>query len=426
MREHSPFDYEPLPHTPLQSAFAELAAREQHFERLGNTITWATKLSLRMRLVQTDDQTRLVLQLFEQHHTKDVTADTLRQFELQLSNYSGLKAASFRSQPTLRDHEQRGSTQAKQSAAARSAQQHARGPYSPHARTHSPTPPDSPDRANGLCRKHGGQHSFRDCPDRANDLCRKHGGQHSFRDCPDRANFNGKTVVKFNDQGKGVNNARSSKATAILNAPRKAGSFAILGDLDEENVPLSAKTLQPSAFKTASSLQYTPKKAHIHSAKGSANRIFACADSGASLHIVDEKLITENRRRFVDGSVVWGDGSSIKTVVSGTVNATLIGKDGFEQQISFPAWGVPQLATPLLSATAFARGGAALHVEKNNSYLDFSKLGGKRLTIADDCMVRFNLTASKPTVLAKANVASTASRKPNRRRASRLPVAQGN
>jgi DNA polymerase III epsilon subunit-like protein len=36
------------------------------------------------------------------------------------------------------------------------------------------------------------------------------------------------------------------------------------------------------------------------------------------------------------------------------------------------------------------------------------------------------LTASKPTVLAKANVASTSSRKPNRRRASRLPVAQGN
>jgi hypothetical protein len=81
-------------------------------------------------------------------------------------------------------------------------------------------------------------------------------------------------------------------------------------------------------------------------------------DSGASLHIVDEKLITEDRTLFEDGTVVWGDGSTIKTVVTGTVSATLVGKDGITQKIRFPAWGVQRLETPLLSATAFAQGGA--------------------------------------------------------------------
>jgi hypothetical protein len=209
-------------------------------------------------------------------------------------------------------------------------------------------------------------------------------------------------VVNFYGQSQADDNkARSAKATTT-----SKGRFFVLADLGGEDYQLNRSI----------------KKAHVLSAsdvlKGYGNNVYACADSGASLHIVDEKLITENRKTFGEGTVTWGDGSSTKTVVSGTVSATLIGKDGSKQMIRFPAWGVPQLATPLLSATAFARGGAALHVEKGNSSLDFSKLGGERLRIGDDCMMRFIPSGCKQPNLAKANAATTspASLKSNRRR----------
>jgi hypothetical protein len=324
--------------------------------------------------------------------------------------------------------------QAKQPAAARLAQQahqsaNAAPPRSPaeHARAQGPRAPDAPDD-----RRAAPQEACRTQP--RGDLCRKHNGQHLYRDCPDRKfdSKSGDKVVNFGHYPADGNKARSSKATAFLHSPRRMGSFSVLADLDGEDFKLE-RSSNPSGItiqtKTAKSSAIPTEKAHVLSAsdviKGCGDGTFACADSGASLHIVDEKLITEDRKTFVKGTVMWGDGSSAKTVVSGTVSATLTGKDGTKQMIRFPAWGVQQLATPLLSATAFARGGAALHVEKGNTYLDFRKLGGKRLLIGDDCMMRFNLSGSKQSSLAKANGASTSAASPklnrrsNRRRARR-------
>ena len=413
----NPFDYEPSSGLLLTTAFAELASREQHFEQMGNVLTPSSKLALRMRIVPTNDSTRLILQLFGKLPTKEVDTETLRSFEQQLANLKGLKAAGFRTQPQSaqpQSAQQRGAPPAKQPAAARLAQRpppqppHARTPevHAPSQRLHSPGAPIDP----YLCRKHNGLHLYSDCPDHPRNCFRT-----------------GDKVVSFGGDNRKVDlearSARSAKALATTGTVRQGGSFTILGGLDDDNIPLTRLTsASPSAIQ--------PEKTYVLSAKdaGKLNGAFACVDSGASLHIVNEKLITEDRKIFEDGTVVWGDGSSIKTVASGTVSTTLVGKDGTTQKIRFPAWGVPHLETPLLSATALAQGGAALHVEKGNSYLDFRKLGGTRLYIPDDCMVRFNLTGSKQPISAKANLASS---KPNRRRNSgqrsrRLVSAPGN
>ena len=404
----------------MTTAFAELTSREQHFEQMGNKLTPSTKLSLRMRLVPVIDSTRLTLQIFGELQTKEVGDETLRAFEQQLANLKGLKAACFRTQAQgaqPQSAQQRGAPPAKQPAAARLAQR-------PRVSAEGAPPPQSPPPLTRTPEVHARPprlHSPGAPTDR--DLCRKHNGQHAYRDCPDRVlNYrSGDKVVSFGGDNRKIGNeARSSKALAMTGVLRQGGSFAILGGLDCDNVPLT--TTSPRAIQT--------EKTHVHSAKdaGKLDGAFACVDSGASLHIVDEKLITEDRALFEDGTVVWGDGSTIKTVVTGTVSATLVGKDGITQKIRFPAWGVPRLETPLLSATAFAQGGAALHVEKGNSYLDFRELGGTRLVIPDDCMVRFNLTGGKQPISAKANLASS---KLNRRRNSvqrsrRLVSAQGN
>ena len=412
-QSRNPFDYEPSSGLSVTTAFAELASREQHFEQMGNVLTPSSKLALRMRIVPTNDSTRLILQIFGKLPTKEVDKETLRSFEQQLANLKGLEAAGFRTQPQSAQPlsaQQRGIAQAKQPAAARIAQQ---AQPAPPLRSRSPPHAASGDRRSApqgdLCIKHNGQHLYRDCPGRS--MCNKHGGQHLYRDCPDRLDRPDRKHVSTGDKVKVVNfygqsqaddnKARSAKATTT-----SQGRFFVLADLGGEDYQLNRSIT----------------KAHVLSAsdvlKGYGNNVYACADSGASLHIVDEKLITENRKTFGEGTVTWGDGSSTKTVVSGTVSATLIGKDGSKQMIRFPAWGVPQLATPLLSATAFARGGAALHVEKGNSYLDFSKLGGERLRIGDDCMMRFIPSGCKQPNLAKANAATTspASLKSNRRR----------
>jgi len=439
-QDRNPIDYEPTPDLPLLTAFAELTSREQLFEQMGNTLTPWTKLSLRMRLVPVDNDTRLLRQMFGELQTKDVDGETLRAFEQQLSNIKGLRATCFRSQKQSM-HEQR--AQAKPSGAARLAQPPPQQrSLSPPLQQRSLSPPPPQQRAPQLQRSMPPSRPLPLAPpsqdargmQQRDGLRRKHNGQHLYRDYIDRQrSFKGNKAVNFygQDQADG-NKARSSKATALLGSQRK-GSFAVLGDLDGEEYPPLKPTPKPTGIqtKTGESGVHLTKKAHVLSAlgaKGGYHGIFACADSGASLHIVDEKLITENRKTFVDGTVMWGDGSSTKTVVSGTVSATLTGKNGIKQKIRFPAWGVQHLETPLLSATAFARGGAALHVEKGNTYLDFRKLGGKRLLIGDDCMMRFNLSGCKQTFISKANAASASSASPKRnrrrRRANRLPQPQ--
>jgi hypothetical protein len=426
-KDRNPLDYDPSPGLPLTTAFAELAAREQYFEQMGNTLTSCTKLALRMRLVPDGAQTGLILQVFGELQTNAIDTDTLRAFERQLANLAGLKAVCFRTQAQSalpQPAQQRGAPQGKQPAAARLAQQacspadgaqsppsvlppaHAPRPQEAHLRSQRPRSPAAPDARRAATQ---------------GDLCRKHSGQHLYVDCPDyreqRFNSNGNKTVSFGgDQLKRGLEARSSKAFAMTDATPNGNSFAILDGLDDD-VPV--RNLGANIRVITAELPLTIES--VLSAKMGAkgadklNGTFACADSGASLHIVDEQLITEDRKSFKNGTVVWGDGSTIKTVVSGTVAATLVGKDGTEQKIRFPAWGVQRLQTPLLSATAFAQGGAALHVEKGNTYLDFRKLGGKRLSIPDDCMVRFNLTGGKQSISAKANMASS---KPNRRRST--------
>lgn len=420
-KNRNPFDYDPSSGVFLTTAFAELTSREQHFEQMGNKLTPSTKLSLRMRLVPVIDSTRLTpcRSLGSSRPRRSATRRCARLSSSSQTSRASRRAC-FRTQAQgaqPQSAQQRGAPPAKQPAAARLAQR-------PRVSAEGAPPPQSPPPLTRTPEVHARPprlHSPGAPIDR--DLCRKHNGQHAYRDCPDRVlNYrSGDKVVSFGGDNRKIGNeARSSKALAMTGVLRQGGSFTILGGLDGDNVPLT--TTSPRAIQT--------EKTHVHSAKdaGKLDGAFACVDSGASLHIVDEKLITEDRALFEDGTVVWGDGSTIKTVVTGTVSATLVGKDGITQKIRFPAWGVPRLETPLLSATAFAQGGAALHVEKGNSYLDFRKLGGTRLVIPDDCMVRFNLTGGKQPISAKANLASS---KLNRRRNSgqrsrRLVSAQGN
>ena len=127
------------------------------------------------------------------------------------------------------------------------------------------------------------------------------------------------------------------------------------------------------------------------------SRGLATADSGATTQcLLEASLITVDRRMRNDLMVIWGDGSSAFPLVSGYARLTLIGEDEAKVDVELYAWGIKGLATSILSAVTLAKLGVVLHVEKGNTSLDFTRVGGSLLRIRDDCMLEFERTDAKP------------------------------
>jgi hypothetical protein len=199
--------------------------REQHFEQMGNKLTPSTKLSLRMRLVPVIDSTRLTLQIFGELQTKEVGDETLRAFEQQLANLKGLKAACFRTQAQgaqPQSAQQRGAPPAKQPAAARLAQR-------PRVSAEGAPPPQSPPPLTRTPEVHARPprlHSPGAPIDR--DLCRKHNGQHAYRDCPDRVlNYRSGDKVEPYRQPARCSPAFAAAATTTVTAAAARGCFPV-------------------------------------------------------------------------------------------------------------------------------------------------------------------------------------------------------
>lgn len=81
---------------------------------------------------------------------------------------------------------------------------------------------------------------------------------------------------------------------------------------------------------------------------------------------------------------------------------------------------MPGLTTPILSAIELAKCGVALHVEEGNTYADFKNLGGSRLYLRDDCMIKIKSIKANAATCRKAH---SGKRAPRRRSPSKLNQA---
>jgi len=147
-------------------------------------------------------------------------------------------------------------------------------------------------------------------------------------------------------------------------------------------------------------------------------------DSGADRHLLKPKDITK-RRNASKGEVEWG-GKGYQSAASCEGYAEFnLGKGKNSVDIEAHAWGVADVTTRLLSVQRLVADGVDVHFSKSGSYLDFTKVGGGRIPIDANSMVRARMRAvSLPE--APAPVASAALALSQRRRRRSRGVEHGN